>query len=291
MLTWSEAATAPAPLLGSQQVGRAAVRALYAEISLEPKPGLVSFRDSGSHHDMDANTFMRSLFALRSYFGRMAQAGAQTAPFGTLEALGQQAEARMLTATQGINTHRGAVFSLGLLCASAGQVQSKRLSLSAATLRAALLTIWGEALKRRASVAKSKAPITHGQHVAQSFGLRSAGEEAALGFPCLFEVTWPALQQALAAGVGDRAARVQALIATLGVLEDTNLVYRGGMVSLRIVQTSARQFLASGGVFQPDWVARARAIHADLVQRQLSPGGAADVLACACWLEALGLKA
>jgi triphosphoribosyl-dephospho-CoA synthase len=165
------------------------------------------------------------------------------------------------------------------------------LSLSAATLRAALLTIWGEALKRRASAAKTKAPITHGQHVAQSFGLRSACEEAALGFPCLFEVTWPALQQALAAGVGDRAARVQALFATLAVLDDTNVVYRGGLESLHFVQTSARQFLASGGVFQPNWVARARAVHDALVQRQLSPGGAADVLACACWLEVLDVKA
>ncbi|MDP3337407.1 MAG: triphosphoribosyl-dephospho-CoA synthase, partial [Rhodoferax sp.] len=105
----------------AQKFGLAAVRALYAEVALEPKPGLVSFRDCGSHTDMTAQTFMRSLFALRGYFPHMVRAGHTGAPFAALEGLGKNAEARMLTATGGINTHRGAIFGLGLLCASAGR--------------------------------------------------------------------------------------------------------------------------------------------------------------------------
>ncbi len=268
-------------------VGRAAVRALYAEISLEPKPGLVSFRDTGSHQDMDASTFMRSLFALRHYFPAMAQAGYHGAQFDTLQTLGLQAEARMLFATGGINTHRGAVFGLGLLCASAGQVRAQGLPLTPRHLRAVLLATWGQALADRTAVASAQAPCSHGQTVARRYGLRSAGAEAALGFPCLFDVTWPSLQHALAAGLGARAARVHALFATIAALDDTNLVHRGGMPGLRLAQGLAQQFLAAGGVFQTHWVNHARSVHATLVQHRLSPGGAADVLVSACWMQSM----
>jgi len=267
--------------------GRAAVRALYAEISLEPKPGLVSFRDTGSHLDMDGSTFMRSLFALRHYFPAMVQAGKRSAPFADLQALGLQAEARMLAATGGINTHRGAVFGLGLLCASAGQVRAQGLSLTPQHLRTVLMATWGPELAERAAVANANTPTSHGQTVARRYGLRSAGAEAALGFPCLFEVTWPCLQQALAAGLGARAARVQALFATMAALDDTNLVHRGGMPGLHMAQCLAQKFLDAGGVFNPHWVRQAREVHATFVQHHLSPGGAADVLASACWMQAI----
>lgn len=278
----------PSPLSATvRRSGLAAVRALYAEIALEPKPGLVSFRDCGSHNDMDSTTFLRSLFALRGYFPRMVQAGADRSPFAVLEALGKSAEARMLAATRGVNTHRGAVFGLGLLCASAGQIHAQGLAFSPQHLRAALLSTWGEALAARACAARKAAPTSNGQRVAQRFGMRSAGEEAAQAFPTLFDVTLPALRSALDAGASDRAARVQALFATMAVLDDTNNVHRGGIEGLRYVQWSARSFLAAGGVLQSDWLRQARAVHAAFVQRRLSPGGSADVLASACWVEEL----
>jgi len=271
----------------AQQLGRAAVRALYAEISLEPKPGLVSFRDCGSHLDMDAGTFMRSLFALRSYFPRIAQAGAQGCSFTVLQSLGKEAEARMLIATRGVNTHRGAVFGLGLLCASAGQLHAQRLTLTPWHLRAVLLSTWGEALTARAKSTRIAPPSSNGQRVAQQYGMRSAGDEAAQAFPTLFKVTLPALQAALAGGATTRSARVHALFATMAVLDDTNVVHRGGVEGLRFVQSRAMQFLEMGGFKQTDWLEQARAVHADFIQRRLSPGGAADVLASACWVDAL----
>ena len=283
----SQIARSDVAVTGSQQLGRAAVRALYAEISLEPKPGLVSFRDCGSHLDMDGSTFLRSLFALRRYFPRIAQAGAQGASFAVLQSLGKTAEARMLAATGGINTHRGAVFGLGLLCASAGQLQAQGLPLTPLHLRAVLLSTWGEALAERAKATRLAAPTSNGQRVAQRYGLRSAGDEAARAFPTLFDTTLPALQAALAWGACPRAARVQALFATMAVLDDTNLVHRGGLEGLHFVQSSACRFIEMGGVRQADWLLQARAMHADFVQRRLSPGGAADVLASACWVDEL----
>ena len=275
----------------TQRIARCAVRALYAEVVLEPKPGLVSLRDNGSHTDMSAATFVKSLFALRHYFGHMARAGALAHPFDFLQALGLGAEERMLKSTSGVNTHRGAVFLLGLLCAAAGRLSAQGGDLTAQALRDCLMKQWGQALRWRAESAAQAAPVSNGQRAARRFAMRSAGDEAALGFPTLFEVTLPGLQAALQAGHAPRAARVQAFFATMAVLDDTNTAHRGGWEGVQFVKTSAQAFLDAGGVAQNDWLAQARAIHAEFVARRLSPGGAADVLAAACWLQEMQQQA
>ena len=159
--------------------------------------------------------------------------------------------------------------------------------LNAEGLRATLCRRWGPALSERAAQVRRRPPASNGQRAARAHGLRSAGDEAALGFPVLFEVCLPALRQARRAGWPDRRARVQALFATLAVLDDTNLVHRGGIEGLHFARQQARGFLNQGGAQGADWPERARAIHARFVARRLSPGGAADLLGAACWLDAV----
>ena len=262
-------------------LGRAAIVSLYDELALEPKPGLVSFADAGSHDDMDAATFLRSLFALRHFFVRVAAQGACSDEFAPLEALGIAAEARMLRATGGVNTHRGAIFTLGLLCAAAGALHAGRRRCTAAHLRDTLLARWGDALAVRATRARD----THGARAAREHGLRSAAEEAAQGLPSLFEHVLPALRDARRAGADDRGARLHALFTAMAVVDDTNLVHRGGLQGLRDAQALARRFLAEGGGMGADAPGRAARVHAQFVARRLSPGGAADLLAAACWVE------
>ena len=264
-----------------QHAGRAAVAALYDELVLETKPGLVSLVDNGSHSDMNAQTFMRSLFALRHSFPRLVRLGAAEAAFSQLEREGVSAEARMLDATGGINTHRGAIFCLGLLCASAGALLAAGEPLGARALRRKLLGNWGDALARRVCAAGP----SNGSNAAMRFGLRSAGAEASAGFPTLFETTWPALRAALAHGLSPREARLQALFETIAVLDDTNLAHRGGLAGLRHAQRTAREHLLAGGFFRSDGMVRAQRVHRDFVERRLSPGGAADTLAAACWIQ------
>ncbi|MDB6000991.1 MAG: triphosphoribosyl-dephospho-CoA synthase MdcB [Rhizobacter sp.] len=265
----------------SVQPGRAAIVALYEELALHPKPGLVSFIDSGSHRDMHASTFLRSLFALRGYFRQAADLGAAGVAFEPLEALGIAAEARMLRATGGINTHRGAVFTLGLLCASAGALDAAGVDRTTVALRRTLLASWGQSLTERAKRVRD----SNGSRAARQHGLRAAGDEAALGFPTLFEHVLPALRNARAAGADERRARLQALFAAMGTLDDTNLVHRGGIEGLRFAQAAARAYLADGGALHPQGFARARTLHRAFIARRLSPGGAADLLAAACWLD------
>jgi triphosphoribosyl-dephospho-CoA synthase len=269
-------------LLTPAAIGRAATLALHDELALAPKPGLVTLVDNGSHDDMDAHTFMRSLFALRRYFVQIAEAGHASADFSVLERLGIAAEARMLAATGGVNTHRGAIFTLGLLCAAAGAfARESDGAPTPAQLRDALRRHWGDALAARSSCP----PKRHGGIEARRHGLRGAAEEAALAFPVLFETAIPALAAGLARGLTPRQARLDTLFRVMSVLDDTNLAHRGGLIGLRHAQRAAREFLAQGGTARQDGLAAARAIADDFVARRLSPGGAADTLAAACWAQ------
>ncbi|WPH17854.1 triphosphoribosyl-dephospho-CoA synthase MdcB [Variovorax paradoxus] len=273
---------APDPRLAPAAIGRAATLSLYDELSLSPKPGLVTLIDCGSHDDMDAHTFMRSLFSLRRYFVRIAEAGAAGADFAVLERQGIAAEARMLAATGGVNTHRGAIFMLGLLCAAAGAaLRAHGDALSPAALRDALRRHWGEALARRSQ----RPPVLPGGIAARRHGLRSASEEAALAFPVLFETALPALRKALARGLAPRQARLDTLFHIIAVLDDSNLAHRGGLAGLRGAQHAAQGFLDRGGIARPEGLQEAQAIADDFVRQRLSPGGAADTLAAACWLQ------
>lgn len=264
-------------------IGRAATLALHDELALAPKPGLVSFVDTGSHDDMDAHTFMRSLFALRSYFVRIAALGACHAPFEQLERCGQDAEARMLAATGGINTHRGAIFMLGLLCAAAGAVQAEGMPMTAATLRAALQRHWGDALSERCA----RTPRLPGGLAARRHGLRSASQEAALGLPVLFETALPAWSDARARGLAGTRLHLQVFFAILAELDDSNLAHRGGLAGLQFARAQARGFLQRGGAARAAALDDAWAIHRDFVARRLSPGGCADTLSAACLLARL----
>ena len=267
-----------APNWNAQHIGRAAIAAMYDELALAPKPGLVSFVDTGSHFDMDATTFMRSLFALRHYFPRIALLGAAQAPFEELEALGIRAETQMLKATAGINTHRGTIFTMGLLCAAAGSLTGRPCAL---VLRETLMNGWGKALRAR----RQRGTGSNGQRVIEALGLRGADEEAAEGFPVLFERAVPALSKARYHGLDDQHARLQTFFEIMSVLDDTNLAHRGALAGLRYAQSEARSFLDAGGAFRSDAIVHAQRIHKAFVVRRLSPGGAADVLAAAGFVE------
>ena len=267
-----------------QAIARHAVRSLYAELTLYPKPGLVSLVDNGSHDDMTAATFMRSLFTLRHYFARITRAGMEDAPFATLKHLGIDAEARMLRATGGINTHRGAVFCLGLLCAAIGNCRARGIALTPNAIRATLLMRWAGALSAHLDPGASD---SHGAQAARCHGVGGARQEAALGLPSVFELALPALRTTLAAGRGMRRARVDALFALMAHISDTNLYHRGGKEGALTVRRHAQAFVARGGTANDDWEAQALACHHAFVAARLSPGGAADLLAAACLLHAV----
>ena len=282
-----EPATASSTLLSAhdaRRIGRLAARSLWHELVLYPKPGLVSLRDRGAHNDMDAAVFVRSLFALRPWFVELACAGARRAQFGELRSLGIRAERVMLAATLGANTHRGAIFTLGLLAAAAGSLSARCLFPTDDGLRSTLVAHWGAdlAIEWRTADAPS-----HGSMMAARYGAGGARGQAIRGFPAVFDVALPALRNAVARGAGPQRARLAAFFALLESVEDTNVLYRGGRAGLAFVREEARDFARSGGPFARDAYARADALHRTFIDRRLSPGGCADLLAAALFVDAI----
>jgi triphosphoribosyl-dephospho-CoA synthase len=268
---------------GARHIALLAVRSLHRELALYPKPGLVSFNDNGAHRDMDAATFMRSLFSLRGYFAAIAAAGMVDAGFAELQRLGLAAEARMLRATCGINTHRGAIFTHGILAAAAGCAIAHDIAPSDENLRAIVLANWSREL-RAVAVAAAATP-SHGQLMAARHGVAGARGEALQGFPSVFKVALPGLRSALARGADTEHALLHAFFVLLAVTTDTNVLFRGGAEGLQFIQMQAGEFLERGSVFQPGWQAHAESLHRRCSEMKLSPGGCADLLSAAWFVH------
>jgi len=260
-------------------IDRLCLDALHREIMSWPKPGLVTPRDSGSHSDMDVNTFLASITALEGSFAAMAEAGAEDAEFCELQAIGIDAEAAMLAATSGVNTHRGAIFNLGLLAAAAG-LRRESAAWSGMALGSIVVRRWGDAILATRTGGNGR---SHGERVFASHGVGGARAEAAAGFPTVYAFALPHLRALLDRGADQERAVVGALLALMARLEDSNLVWRGGGAGLEYVWQRATAFNARGGVMQDDWREQLQDFHAALVARRLSPGGSAD-LAAVAWL-------
>ena len=253
------------------------MRSLHAELVLAPKPGLVCPNDNGSHRDMTASTLYASLFSLRHYFQQIADEGRNRGSFAAMQALGIGAEARMMQATRGVNVHRGAIYALGLLVASAARVARRHEHIAPGAISETLRALWGNEIE-----ASRRGTTSHGDVVAARYGSGGAREQAACGYPAVFQLALPALRSALEQGFGRRRALLQTLFVLIAELDDTNLLYRGGMAGLAFAQRTAARFLAAGGTSASGWEAEANAIRDAFVARNLSPGGAADLLA-ATW--------
>ena len=240
----------------AEHLAELAVGALRDEVELTPKPGLVDRRGSGAHRDMDLQLFYRSAAALAPYFREAAALGlAADDCMPSLQRAGLRAEEAMLAATGGVNTHRGAIYAFGLTLAALGGVLARGGDLFA---RAAAL----------AAAGLPPSPATHGAQMKARYKAGGAREEALAGFPH-GRAAWAALRE----HGGDP---FPALLTLLSQVEDTNLLYRGGTEGLAFVQREAAAILAGP---PKAYIPRLEALDAACVQRNLSPGGCADLLA------------
>lgn len=243
----------------ADRLSRLAVEALAAEAELTPKPGLVDACNGGSHTDMDLPLLLRSAQTLAPYFRRAAALGLERADcMPALQEAGLTAEEEMLSATGGVNTHRGAIYAFGLLLAAMGSALARG----------------GDVFAAAAALAAAGAPPdpdSHGSAVGRQFQVAGARGEAMAGFP--------SVRRALTA-LGE-GGPYKALLILLAETDDTNLLHRGGLEGLRFVQAEARRILAC-----PPEAYRAQLEELDklCIKKNLSPGGSADLLAAALFL-------
>ena len=242
----------------AETLGKMAENALLAEVHFTPKPGLVDEANNGAHRDMDVPLFERSAHALRPCFEEFVRLGLQGAAAAALQQAGVRAEQAMFAATGGVNTHKGAIYSGALLLHAAGRLLSGEEE--------------GDLCELAAQTAAAiPAPTgTHGAAVrAQCGGIRT---EAVSGYPTAQAV----LRQLRQSGPLD------ALLLSMSRLDDSTLWHRGGAEGAQLVRSRAADILAAPA---SEREARTRRLDAELIERNLSPGGSADLLAMAFFLE------
>lgn len=256
-----------------------ACRALLHEVCCTPKPGLVDGRNSGAHRDMDQFTFLDSTAVLHPYFAAVTSEGLgwegpAEGLLPRLRAHGLEAEGRMARATGGVNTHKGAIFSLGVLCAAAGTLWRQGAAVTAADLLGRAGAVAAPAL---ADFARPLAD-TAGRALQRRCGVGGIRGEAAAGFPAVARWGLPALLHCLEQGFSWNGACCGALCALLAYVEDTNLLHRGGGAALALVQAQARAIVVEQPP-EPVLLQRMAALDDALIAANLSPGGCADLLA------------
>ena len=265
-------------------IGHLAVQSLLEEVTATPKPGLVDSRNSGSHRDMDIHTFRTSAHALRGYFQSCALAGMETAgeapevTFAQLRKLGLQAEKDMFAATSGVNTHKGAIFTIGILCGAAGRLWTPEGLWQEETLFAQV-----SAMTRAAMEADfQKGGDTVGQRLYRDHGIRGIRGQVAEGLPAVREVSLPVYRDCLGKGMEANKAAVHSLLHLIAGVEDTNMINRGGLAGAKAGAEACEALISRE--FSLEDVEK---LDRWFIERNLSPGGCADLLAATCFVHHL----
>jgi triphosphoribosyl-dephospho-CoA synthase len=261
-------------------------KALIEEAELTPKPALVDERGSGAHRDLSLELMKRSADALRPHFELMALISWQEIPNRSLRealgAMGRLAEHSMLLATGGVNAHRGAIWSLGLIVAATAMTRAIPPSPKEVAKRAGQL----------ARLFDRHAPEqpTNGLRVMRRYKIPGARGEAQAGFPHVVGSGLPRLYRSRQRGASERNARIDALLAIMMSLYDTCLLHRGGLVALHTAQTGAAAVLQAGGAASARGQNLLYRLDRDLIALNASPGGSADLLAATLFLDSLTIS-
>ncbi len=282
-------------------IGRCARAAVLFEAAVAPKPGLVTPISNGAHTDMDYFTFLASAAALAPFWERFVRLGVSFAPgaraeergsaecpppdasalFPLLREEGVRAERAMLSATGGVNTHKGLIFSLGVLSAACGTLFSEGANFSSEACAGRGAEIVRGIVERDFADAgkKKHSERTAGERLYLAEGVTGIRGEAERGFPAVVTTALPYLKKLLSGGAALNDALAETLLLLMTTAEDTNILARGGREGERSVREAARNALALGGMRTEEGRRAVRDMEALFPSRRLSPGGAADLLA------------
>ena len=265
---------------GAEWLARTATQCLIDEARLSPKPGLVDSRGNGAHRDLTLALMERSAQSLTPTFQALAlqswQRPADISLRQTIGRLGREGEQQMMAATNGVNTHRGAIWALGLLVSAVamlgGDTQPQTVAATAAEL---------------AKLPDDAAPkvFSKGLRVTHRYRVPGAREEAQQAFPHIIQRALPQLRLSRLNGSSETHSRLDALMAIMTTLTDTCVLSRAGMEGLDAMQSGARAVLSAGGTAQPDGQRALAALDRHMLALNASPGGAADLLAATLFLD------
>ena len=274
----------------ADEVSSTAVRALQYEVMTTPKPGLVDQNNSGAHRDMDMDSFFVSALELRPAFRTFFLAGAdntltESERFARLREAGVDAEACMRMATRGVNTHKGAIFSMGIFCAALGRMWAEGESFNTDTLRHRCIAI-AAPVAADFSGMRRNASMTAGERLFTAEGLTGVRGEAIKGFPTLFETALPRYRELRAVGLNRNDAGAVTLPAIIAAAEDTNIAARTSAETMCRIRAEFDALLKCG-LTAAEWLDRLNELDSDFIRMNISPGGSADILALVYFVDIL----
>ena len=276
-------------------IGHLASMALQAELDTTPKPGLVDRNDNGAHRDMDHTLMQRSIQALHPYFVRLAQLGfTDKQPcHDEIVNIGIEAEREMFKATGGVNTHKGALFSIGLAAVALAGESFCRITQAEGCGTMAYNDVNSKQIQSLSNSIASLARLfpdtngTHGSKAKANNILKGALDNAREGYTQLFKAWLPFYIDRIAEG--DNYALHKTLLRIMCDLDDTNIVYRTSMETMQEVKTEARQMLDTSRNIV-NFEAALQAMNTDYIHRNISPGGSADMLSLVVFLSCVVRK-
>lgn len=272
----------------ARQLVSTALAAMLYEVSVNPKPGLVDPVDAGPHPDMNVFMFIDSAVSLRRYFDECVAAGEQFTGgltalpdlFQTIRPAGIEAEKDMFGATHGVNTHKGAIFSLGImLTAAAFQDRHPKV---VPTGNAGLMQVIQKMLAALIDHDLANGDLhdvrnlTAGEYQYVKYGFLGIRGEAAAGFPVVMNHAYPFLARRTGS-INERL--LDTLLHILLYADDSNLIKRSGNpdILLRVRQWVTR-FFELGGSQTAEGVSFLQKLNQKFKQENLSLGGSADLL-------------
>ena len=276
-------------------IGHLASMALQAELDTTPKPGLVDRNDNGAHRDMDHALMQRSILALHPYFVRLAQLGfnGKQPCHDEIVNIGIEAEREMFKATGGVNTHKGALFSIGLAAVALAGEAFCRITQAEGCGTMAYDDVNSKQIQSLSNSIASLARLfpdtngTHGSKAKANNILKGALDNAREGYTQLFKAWLPFYIDRIAEG--DNYALHKTLLRIMCDLDDTNIVYRTSMETMQEVKTEARQMLDTSRNIV-NFEAALQAMNTDYIHRNISPGGSADMLSLVVFLSCIVRK-
>ncbi|EBS6878899.1 triphosphoribosyl-dephospho-CoA synthase [Salmonella enterica] len=265
---------------GAEWLARTATQCLIDEARLSPKPGLVDSRGNGAHHDLTLALMERSAHSLTPTFQALAlqswQRPADIALRQTIGRLGREGEKQMMAATDGVNTHRGAIWALGMLVSAVAMHGGVGSAQQVANTAAELATLPDDAEPK---------VFSKGLRATRRYRVPGAREEAQQAFPHIMQRALPQLRLSRLSGSSETHARLDALMAIMTSLTDTCVLSRAGLEGLDVMQDGARAVLSAGGSAHPAGQRALAALDRQMLALNASPGGAADLLAATLFLD------
>ncbi|WP_405108681.1 triphosphoribosyl-dephospho-CoA synthase [Paenibacillus sp. FSL K6-1217] len=278
---------------------------VLAEAVSWPSPGLVSAVSTGCHGDMDIYTFLRSALRIQPYYQEAARLGIEESAgrtaredlFSRLQKTGQRAEADMLRATGGVNTHKGTIFLGLILCAAAGMACRGE---AVAADPSGICRLAGRLAEyplrtQLADILEETHNASTGARAFREWGIRGIRGEVIDRFPSIIQKGLPSFREALDQGADLRTAQIHCLLSLMAVVEDTTLLNREfDRTRISYTQSCALEALDRGSLFTAAGRDYIRTMEEDFRLRSLSPGGSADLLAMTLalhlWTENQGRK-